>query len=158
MNTEWNLSIMYSGLDDPALQEDMNKLVEANQAFKAAVEKASTLEDKEKAELILSEMEKYNKILFKIFDFLQLRQACNTEDGQNMALINKVMNICHRWEHRTGMGLSFDEITEIFQKDVNNYCVKFSLQKEVNQLKLLLKEYYPDIEIKGNELIFNDED
>ena len=49
MNTEWNLSIMYSGLDDPALQEDMNKLVEANQAFKAAVEKASTLEDKEKA-------------------------------------------------------------------------------------------------------------
>ena len=93
MNTEWNLSIMYSGLDDPALQKDMNKLVEANQAFKAAVEKASTLEDKEKAELILSEMEKYNKILFKIFDFLQLRQACNTEDGQNMALINKVMNI-----------------------------------------------------------------
>ena len=93
MNTEWNLSIMYSGLDDPALQEDMNKLVEANQAFKAAVEKASTLDDKEKAELILSEMEKYNKILFKIFDFLQLRQACNTEDGQNMALINKVMNI-----------------------------------------------------------------
>lgn len=93
MNTEWNLSIMYSGLDDPTLQEDMNKLVEANQAFKAAVEKASTLEDKEKAELILSEMEKYNKILFKIFDFLQLRQACNTEDGQNMALINKVMNI-----------------------------------------------------------------
>ena len=93
MNTEWNLSIMYSGLDDPTLQEDMNKLVEANQAFKAAVEKASTLEDKEKAELILSEMEKYNKNLFKIFDFLQLRQACNTEDGQNMALINKVMNI-----------------------------------------------------------------
>lgn len=93
MNTEWNLSIMYSGLDDPTLQEDMNKLVEANQAFKAAVEKASTLEDKEKAELILSEMENYNKILYKIFDFLQLRQACNTEDGQNMALINKVMNI-----------------------------------------------------------------
>ena len=93
MNTEWILSNMYSGLDDPTLQEDMNKLVEANQAFKAAVEKASTLEDKEKAELILSEMEKYNKILFKIFDFLQLRQACNTEDGQNMALINKVMNI-----------------------------------------------------------------
>ena len=66
MNTEWNLSIMYSGLDDPTLQEDMNKLVEANQAFKAAVEKASTLEDKEKAELILSEMENYNKILYKI--------------------------------------------------------------------------------------------
>ena len=37
MNTEWNLSIIYSGLDDPALQEDMNKLSQANDSLKAAV-------------------------------------------------------------------------------------------------------------------------
>lgn len=43
--------------------------------------------------------------------------------------INKVMNICHRWEHRTGMGLGFDEITEIFQKDVNNYVFRFASGK-----------------------------
>lgn len=36
-----------------------------------------------------------------------------------------MMNICRRWEHRTGMSLGFDEITEIFQKDVNNYIVRF---------------------------------
>ena len=70
----------------------------------------------------------------------------------------KMKEVCNDWMSRTKMGLGFDEIDEIFQKDVNNYCVKFSLQKEVNQLKSLLKEYYPDIEIKGNELIFNDED
>lgn len=93
MNTEWNLSIIYSGLDDPALQEDMNKLSQANESLKTAVEKASGLNDKDKAELILTELESYNKILSKIFDFLQLRQACNTEDGQNMALINKAMSI-----------------------------------------------------------------
>ncbi len=46
------------------------------------------------------------------------------EDNQEK--INKVMNICHRWEHRTGMGLGFDEIDEIFQKDVNNYCFRFT--------------------------------
>lgn len=93
MNTEWNLSIIYSGLDDPALQEDMNKLSQANESLRTAVEKASGLNDKDKAELILTELESYNKILLKIFDFLQLRQACNTEDGQNMALINKAMSI-----------------------------------------------------------------
>jgi len=71
--------------------------------------------------------------------------------------INKVMNVCHRWEQRTGMGLEQDEITEIFQKDVNNYCMKYSLQKEVNQLKSLLEEYYPNIQVLDNELIFNDE-
>ena len=43
--------------------------------------------------------------------------------------INKVINICHRWEHRTGMGLGFDEITEIFQKDVNNYVFRFASGK-----------------------------
>lgn len=40
--------------------------------------------------------------------------------------IDKVMDICHRWEHRTGMGLGTDEITEIYQKDVNNYVFRFA--------------------------------
>lgn len=44
-------------------------------------------------------------------------------------LIDKVMNICHRWEKRTGMGLAYDEITEIFQKDVNNYIFRFASGK-----------------------------
>lgn len=43
--------------------------------------------------------------------------------------INKVMNVCHRWEHRTGMSLEQDEITEIFQKDVNNYVFRFKSGK-----------------------------
>lgn len=68
--------------------------------------------------------------------------------------IDKVMDICHRWEHRTGMKLEQDEITEIFQKDVNNYIIKFSCQKDVNMLKSLLKDYYPDIKEVGDDLIF----
>lgn len=43
--------------------------------------------------------------------------------------IDKFKNICHRWEHRTGMGLGFDEIDEIWQKDVNNYIFRFSSGK-----------------------------
>ena len=46
------------------------------------------------------------------------------EDNQEK--IDKVMNICHRWEHRTGMGLGFDEIDEIWQGDVNNYIFRFT--------------------------------
>ena len=34
---------------------------------------------------------------------------------------NKIDDICYEWEHRTGMGLGFDVIKEIYQKDVNNY-------------------------------------
>ena len=34
-------------------------------------------------------------------------------------------DICYEWETRTGMSLGFDIITEIYQKDVNNYVFKF---------------------------------
>ena len=38
---------------------------------------------------------------------------------------DKVDEICFEWEKRTGMGLGFDVITEIWQKDVNNYIFRF---------------------------------
>lgn len=38
---------------------------------------------------------------------------------------NTVDDICYEWEQRTGMGLGFDLISEIWQKDVNNYVFRF---------------------------------
>ena len=38
---------------------------------------------------------------------------------------NTVDDICYEWESRTGMKLGFDVITEIWQKDVNNYIFRF---------------------------------
>ena len=37
------------------------------------------------------------------------------------AAFSQTDDICYEWEQRTGMGLGFDVIREIFQKDVNNY-------------------------------------
>lgn len=41
------------------------------------------------------------------------------------AAFDKIDNVCFEWETRTGMQLGFDLISEIFQKDVNNYLFKF---------------------------------
>lgn len=38
---------------------------------------------------------------------------------------NMTDDVCYEWESRTGMKLAFDVITEICQKDVNNYVFKF---------------------------------
>ena len=38
--------------------------------------------------------------------------------------------ICHEWEQKTKMGLSFEQVTEIWQKDVNNYLIRFDNGKE----------------------------
>ena len=34
-----------------------------------------------------------------------------------------VDDVAYEWEHRTGMGLEFDEFRRVFQKDVNNYVL-----------------------------------
>lgn len=44
----------------------------------------------------------------------------------NQQAVDKMMNICQRWMKRTGMGLGFDEISEIYQGDVNNYIFLFN--------------------------------
>ncbi|MBR5296818.1 MAG: hypothetical protein IKU29_03000, partial [Parabacteroides sp.] len=38
---------------------------------------------------------------------------------------DEVRAICKEWEERTGMGLGYDRITKICQKDVNNYIAVF---------------------------------
>lgn len=66
----------------------------------------------------------------------------------------KMKEVCQDWMKRTRMGLGFDEIEEIFQKDVNNFVMAFDCQKDINMLKSLLKNIYPNIKQIGNELIF----
>lgn len=41
-------------------------------------------------------------------------------------MMDKVEAVCHEWEQRTGMGLGFDYISEIWQGDVNNYIFRFT--------------------------------
>lgn len=38
---------------------------------------------------------------------------------------DEVRSICKEWEQRTGMGLGYDRITKVVQKDVNNYLAVF---------------------------------
>ena len=42
----------------------------------------------------------------------------------------KVEEICNQWEQITKMGLSFEQVDEIWQKDVNNYLIRFDNGKE----------------------------
>lgn len=44
-------------------------------------------------------------------------------DGGPDAFYDRVDDVAHEWEHRTGMGLEFDEFTRVYQKDVNNYVL-----------------------------------
>lgn len=97
---------------------------------------------------LLEHLEGYADIIQSNTDGIILMVA-DTDEA-----VRKMKEICQEWMDRTKMGLGFDEIDEIWQKDVNNYIVSFSRQKDVNVLKSRLKEVYPDIKQNGYELIF----
>lgn len=64
---------------------------------------------------------------------------------------NETDDICFEWEQRTGMRLGIDIITEIFQKDVNNYVFKFDNGK-IERKGAYVQEYN---ELKNDLTIVN---
>lgn len=72
--------------------------------------------------LLLDLIEKLEKIKgFKLIQSNTDGLIIEVGDGQ----YDKLVEICGEWQARTRMGLAFDEIDEIWQKDVNNYIFRF---------------------------------
>lgn len=69
---------------------------------------------------LLEHLEGYAEIIQSNTDGIILQ----VEDSEQA--VKKMKSICQEWMDRTGMGLGFDEIDEIWQKDVNNYIFKFT--------------------------------
>jgi pepF/M3 family oligoendopeptidase len=93
MNTEWNLNIYYSGLDDPAYEKDMKYLEEANTTMHLLVEQAPALPPKERAEQVLLAYEEYRRTLNRLSNYLGLRLSVDTENGNIMAQQNRLTKI-----------------------------------------------------------------
>lgn len=69
---------------------------------------------------LLEHLEGYADIIQSNTDGIILQVADN-DDAEK-----KMREICQEWIDRTKMGLGFDEISEIWQKDVNNYVFRFT--------------------------------
>lgn len=93
MKTEWNLDLLYTGLDDPKYEADVKAFEEINARLHSLVENAPALPAKERAESILLCMEEYQKLVMSLSNFIELRLSVNTEDGQMMAQQSRLMKI-----------------------------------------------------------------
>ena len=72
---------------------------------------------------LLEHLDGYADIIQSNTDGIILQVADN-DDAEK-----KMREICQEWMDRTKMGLGFDEISEIWQKDVNNYVFRFTSGK-----------------------------
>ncbi len=93
MKSEWNLEVMYKGLDDPAYAADVKKLEEAAAALHEVVEKAPEMNEKDRVEAILTAQENMLSLSEKVGLYVGLRQSVEAENGQLMAEMNKLMMI-----------------------------------------------------------------
>ena len=93
MKTEWNLEVLYKGLDDPAYEADMKKYEETIKEFTALFEEVKNRKPEEVAEVLLLKQEELAELVGKLSTYLSLRQSVETENGDLMAQMNRLVRI-----------------------------------------------------------------
>lgn len=70
---------------------------------------------------LIEKLEPYSELIQSNTDGLLIKMpGADTEENRDK-FFNKIDSIVSEWEKRTGLNMEFDEYTEIYQKDVNNY-------------------------------------
>ena len=84
MNTEWSLEVYYKGYEDPAFAEDFELLQKNAQALETALGQAREQDDVQGLVTVLEAKEAYAKVLFKLNEYLGLRNSVDTTDGKTL--------------------------------------------------------------------------
>lgn len=93
MNTEWSLEVLYKGIDDPAYEADIKKAEQKIEELASYLKEVKSKDWKEKAEGILTRLEELQFAVYKLAYYLELRQSVNTEDGDIMAQMSRIMRM-----------------------------------------------------------------
>lgn len=97
-----------------AMKDQYNNLYDPRQANNVCVSGQLLLLD------LIEHLEPVCDLIQSNTDGLLIKLRGNSEKEIN-ACFEKVDDICYEWERRSKMELEFDEFTEVWQKDVNNY-------------------------------------
>lgn len=95
------------------LKDKFSKAVDFKQANNVCINGQLLLLD------LIEKLEPYCELIQSNTDGLII-QIPDTDEA-----FNRIDDICYEWESRTRMKLGFDIVTEIWQKDVNNYIFRF---------------------------------
>ena len=93
MNTEWSLKEFYTGLDDPAYEADIARSEEKIKELEVFLDTAEKLSWKETVENGLMLKEEIETLLEKLWFYLSMRRSVESENGEIMAQLNRVMKM-----------------------------------------------------------------
>ena len=92
MPNEWDLSILYSGFDDPALKSDLNELDSLIADAKKLAADAETFPHRDLIRAYLALSEKLSLLSSKLYEFASLRFSTNTGDSEAASLTGLLMS------------------------------------------------------------------
>lgn len=91
MYDKWSLDVLYSGFDDPKFQNEFNQLDEFAEKFKTTAESLAEKEAKTAVKEALTLTEEYQHILYRLVNYCSLRQTVNTNDGETVSYLGRVL-------------------------------------------------------------------
>ncbi len=82
MNTEWNLNILYHGLEDPAYEEDMKRFDAVGGQLHDLVARAAQMDEEQRVTEILLCAEEFNRLLMRLSNYIELSLSVDTTNGK----------------------------------------------------------------------------
>lgn len=93
MNTEWSLDVFYKGYDDPAFHKDFELLEQKAANLETALNQAKEQDDKTGLVTVLHAMEDYANVIYKVSEYVSLREAVDTTDGKTKDYLGRINKI-----------------------------------------------------------------
>jgi len=93
MKAEWNLSVIYKGIEDPAYETDVKAFEEVVAATEKVIKAAKDKSEKERVESLLLQEEKIHTLYMKLRSYVELAQSVDTSNGDLMAQISRLQKI-----------------------------------------------------------------
>ena len=97
----WSLSDLFDSFDDPKIEETYQALTKSVEEFEGYREQLTADISSEKFLEIVSEMEKTNKLAYRLYGFASLSFASNTQDQKAQIAIARVQQFVAELENRT---------------------------------------------------------
>ena len=91
MYDKWSLDVLYTGFEDPRFQEEFNQLDEFVEKFKNTAETLTNKDAKTAVKEALTLTEEYQKILYRQANYCSLRQSVNTNDGETVSYLGRIL-------------------------------------------------------------------
>ena len=91
MYDKWSLDVLYTGFDDEKFKAEYNKIDEYVTKYNSLAESLGTKDHRSTVKEILTLIEDFQKVFFRLYSFCSLRQEADTNDGESVSYLGRLM-------------------------------------------------------------------